>query len=163
MLVLIVGSDLRRDARQEMLMADVEFGLMFVAALDAIHASFLDGHEWSSRVLHDDSTLCLGNHGGEWTLILNPPRTTQKLCLPDETPKAKKQRLPDEMVAVSEETEAPGKSVEMRLDATGGQAGGQALRGRREVHGVTDARCAMKKISSRHVTCSQHMYETTNF
>ena len=64
MLVLIVGSDLRRDARQEMLMADVEFGLMLVAALDAIHASVLDGHEWSSRVLHDDSTLCLGNHGG---------------------------------------------------------------------------------------------------
>ena len=31
---------------------------------------------------------------------------------PDETPKAKKQRLPDEMGAVSEETEAPGKSVE---------------------------------------------------
>ena len=112
MLVLIVGSDLRRDARQEMLMADVEFGLMFVAALDAIHASVLDGHEWSSRVLHDDSTLCLGNHGGEWTLILNPPRTTQKLCLPDETPKAKKQCPPDGMVAVSEETEAPGKSVE---------------------------------------------------
>ena len=80
-------------------MVDVEFGLMPVAALNAIHAGELDGHEWSSRVLHDDSTLCLGNHGGEWTLILNLPRTTQK------------QRLPDDMVAISEETEAPGKSV----------------------------------------------------
>ena len=112
MLVLIVGSDLRRYVRQEMLTADVEFGLMPVAALDAIHAGELDGHEWSSRVLHDDSTLCLNNHGREWTLILNLPRTTQKLCLPDGTSKTKKQRLPDEMVAGSEETEAPGKSVE---------------------------------------------------
>ena len=92
-------------------MADVEFGLMLVTALDAVHAGELDGHKWSSRVLHDDSTLCLGNHGCEWTLILDLPKA-QKLCLPDETPKAKKQSLPDEMVAVSEETEALGKSVE---------------------------------------------------
>ena len=81
-------------------MEDAEFGLMLAAALDAIHAGELDGHEWSSLVLHDDSTLCLGNHGDEWTLILNLPRTTRKLCLPDEPPQAKKQRLPDEMVAV---------------------------------------------------------------
>ena len=29
--------------------------------------------------------------------------------------------------------------------------------------GITDVSCAMKKISSWHVICSQHMHETTNF
>ena len=115
--VLTVGSDLRRYVRQEMLMSDVEFGLMLVAALDAIHAGELDGHEWSSRVLHNSSTLCLDNHGCEWILVWNKPKA-QKLCLPDgmlaasETPKAKKPRLQNEMVAVSEKSEASGKSVE---------------------------------------------------
>ena len=115
--VLIVGSDLRHYVRQEMLMSDIEFGLMLVAALDAIHASERDGHEWSSRVLHDDSTLCLDNHGGDWILVCNKPKA-QKLCLPDgmvaasEAPKAKKQRLQNEMVAVSEKSEASVKTVE---------------------------------------------------
>ena len=77
--VLIVGSDLRRYVCQETLMSDVELGLMLVAALDAIHAGELDGHKWSSRVLHDDSTLCLGNHGCEWTLILHLPKNTEAM------------------------------------------------------------------------------------
>ena len=48
-------------------MEDAEFGLMLAAALDAIHASVLDGLEWSSRVLSNGHFLCLDNHGGEWT------------------------------------------------------------------------------------------------
>ena len=99
--VLIVGSDLARYVRQEMLMSDVEFGLMLVAALDAIHASEPDGHEWSSRVLHDDSTLCLDNHGRDWILVLRRHLPDERVAA-SETPKAKKQRLHNEMVAASE-------------------------------------------------------------
>ena len=109
--VLIVGSDLARYVRQEMLMSDVEFGLMLVAALDAIHASEPDGHEWSSRVLHDDSTLCLDNHGRDWILVLRRHLPDERVAA-SETPKAKKQRLQNELVAVSEKTEASQKSVE---------------------------------------------------
>ena len=92
-------------------MSDVEFGLMLVAALDAIHASEPDGHEWSSRVLHDDSTLCLDNHGRDWILVLRRHLPDERVAA-SETPKAKKQRLQNEMVAVSEKSEASQKSVE---------------------------------------------------
>ena len=61
-------------------------------------------------MLHNNSTLCLDNHGCEWILVCNKPKA-QNLCLRDgmvaasETPKAKKQRLQNEMVAVSEKSE----------------------------------------------------------
>ena len=41
--VLMVSSALRQYVRKERLMEDAEFGLMLAAALDAIHASVLDG------------------------------------------------------------------------------------------------------------------------
>ena len=73
-------------------MEDAEFGLMLAAALDAIHASVLDGFEWSSRLLSNDHFLCLDNHGGEWTFVWHAPN-------------AKKQRLHNEVVATSEKSE----------------------------------------------------------
>ena len=50
-------------------MEDAEFGLMLAAALDAIRASVLDGHEWSSRVLSIGNFLCLDNHSGKWIVF----------------------------------------------------------------------------------------------
>ena len=73
-------------------MEDAEFGLMLAAALDAIHASVLDGLEWSSRVLCNGNFLCLDNYGGEWTFVWH-------------LPKAKKHCLHNEMVATSEKSE----------------------------------------------------------
>ena len=73
-------------------MEDAEFGLMLAAALDAIHASVLDGFEWSSRLLSNDHFLCLDNHGGEWTFAWHAPN-------------AKKRRLHNEVVATSEKSE----------------------------------------------------------
>ena len=73
-------------------MEAAEFGLMLAAALDAIHANELDGHEWSSRLLRNGNFLCLDNHGDEWTFVWHLPN-------------AKKQRLHNEMVATSEKSE----------------------------------------------------------
>ena len=67
--VLIVSSALRQYVRKERLMEDAEFGLMLAAALDAIHASELDGHEWPSCVLRNGNFLFLDNDGGEWTFV----------------------------------------------------------------------------------------------
>ena len=78
--VLIVSSALRQYVRKERLMEDAEFGLMLAAALDAIHASVLDGLEWSSRVLSNDHFLCLDHHGGEWTFVWHVPNA-KKLSL----------------------------------------------------------------------------------
>ena len=90
--VLIVSSALRQYVRKERLIEDAEFGLMLAAALDAIHAGVLDGHEWSSRLLHNGNFLCLDNHGGEWSFVWHLPN-------------AKKQRLHNEMVATSKKSE----------------------------------------------------------
>ena len=67
--VLMVSSALRQYVRKERLMEDAGFGLMLAAALDAIHASVLDGLEWSSGVLSNGNFLCLDNHGGEWSFV----------------------------------------------------------------------------------------------
>ena len=130
-------------------MEDAEFGLMLAAALDAIHASVLDCHEWSSRVLSNGNFLCLDNHGDEWIFVWHFPN-------------AKKQRLHDEMVATyeksevashemteaSEKCEASLKSVDNErwrvrqqfaaVEATGGQGPWQALRGPMDVHDVSE-------------------------
>jgi len=90
--VLIVSSALRQYVRKQRLMEDAEFGLMLAAALDAIHASVMDGLEWSSRVLSNDNFLCLDNNGGEWTFVWHVPH-------------AKKQRLHNDVVATSEKSE----------------------------------------------------------
>ena len=73
-------------------MEDAEFGLMLAAAQDAIHASELDGHGWSSRMLSNGNSFCLDTHGGEWTFGWHLQN-------------AKKQRLQNEMVETSEKSE----------------------------------------------------------
>ena len=72
-------------------MEDAEIGLMLAAALDAIHAGELDGHEWRSRLLDNGNNLALNNNGCERTFI-----EVWKMDAASET------RLCDEMAAAYE-------------------------------------------------------------
>ena len=81
-------------------MEDAEFGLMVAAALDAIHAGELNGHEWRSRLLDNCNALALDNNGDEWTFIWH-------------LPKACAERLRDEMDAAFET-----KAKKRRIDTT---------------------------------------------
>ena len=61
-------------------MEDAKFGLMLAAALDAIHAGELVGHEWRSRLLDNGNILALVNNGCEWTFIWYLPKPCEQ-CL----------------------------------------------------------------------------------
>ena len=79
-------------------MEDAEFGLMLAAALDAIHAGELDGHEWRSRLLDNCNIIALDNTGCEWTFIWHFPKSCE-------------QRLRDEMDAAPEKSAASKESA----------------------------------------------------
>ena len=107
----------RTDLRQRSLVGDAEFGLILVAAMDAIQAGVRQGHEWHSDVLPNGNILCLHKDFGEWTLDWEPPKAKKQrlhneMVAASETSRAKKPRLHDEMVAATEKSEASETSEE---------------------------------------------------
>ena len=113
---LIVRSALRQYLREERLMEDAEFGLMRAAALDAIHAGELDGHEWRSRLLDNGNNL-VNNNGCERTFIevwkmdaASETRLLDEMAAASETPKAKRQCIDKKMVAAPEKSEVSEQS-----------------------------------------------------
>ena len=101
----------RTDLRQQSLVGDAEFGLILVAAMDAIQAGVREGHEWHSDVLPNGNILCLDKEGGEWTLDWEPPKAKKQrlhneMVVASETSRAKKTRLHDEVVSASETSKA---------------------------------------------------------
>ena len=101
----------RTDLRQRSLVGDAEFGLILVAAMDAIQAGVREGHEWHSDVLPNGNILCLHKDFGEWTLDWEPPKAKKQrlhneMVAASETSRAKKPRLQDEVVSASETSKA---------------------------------------------------------